>query len=439
MHLLFLNLYNIRLVPKFLILSWNLQSQEIYLNYVLIIFCLFLPFGLQAQFVPSQYSNVKENENYTFTLMRDEPFGIYIGATVLWTSNSTLHSLRLFLNDQEIYSHRSSNGDTGSGRETGSVARLVEGPLKAGQKIYLKGIVEAPGDLTARLFSLSTQAVSYDTTVNLADLEQKINNLEAAVRNRIHQNTDRISDVTNQLVDVKNALNDLRQRLDGFGLDYSQFKTETNLRLDSLDTRVASLESNLQNVSQQLHAHLVASDQFEAQILSRFNAMDRTVSDLGTKLEDHYKTLKDQDAKILNACRAEGNQLKTQVASRFDSVDREVSGLNSKIFALENHSRAIRDRDAALLENRFATLKKQQQSSSRCRPNNLLGIIGASAGGASILLAGGAFYQLQKNEEQRRMSLKQSKNGIASEWRDFKDFHLKKIPSRSKSAPKEFK
>lgn len=51
------------------------------------------------------------------------------------------------------------NGGTEAGQENGYFGRLVEGPLKAGTKIRLKGIVDAPGDPSARLFALEARAV----------------------------------------------------------------------------------------------------------------------------------------------------------------------------------------------------------------------------------------------------------------------------------------
>ncbi len=545
----------------------------------LLLICPFIPGALHAQFMPGLYTDVKSEQNYEFTLVRDEPLGMIADVNFIWSQDGTPHTISIWVNDRLIDSVFHKWVHKGYEYIAGWAGRVIDGPLKAGTKVRLKARLDAPDNPSARLLSLAIRAVSYDSIRNLTDLEARVATIEQLTP-QIGQNANKIAELSNQLSTLKTELNDFRQRLDAFGIDHSQFKTETNHRLSSLDTRVTSIENNLKNVSQQLNAQRVASDQFKAQVSSRFNAIDQTVSDLDTKLADHYKTLKDQDAEISNAHRAESDQLKAhigsrfnaidqtvsdldtkladhyktlkdqdaeisnahraesdqlkahigsrfnaidqtvsdldtkladhyktlkdqdaeisnahraesdqlkahigsrfnaidqtvsdldtkladhyktlkdqdaeisnahraesdqlkaQVASHFGAVDQAISGLDAKISSLKNHSKALRDQDAAVLDDRLATLEKHQQSLFHRRPNNLLGIIGTSVGGTAALLAGGAFYQLLKNEEQQRISLKQSKNGNASEWRDFKDVRLEKIPNPSKTVPKKFK
>ncbi len=44
-----------------------------------ICFSLILPISIHAQFVPSQYADVRSYQDYEFTLIRDEPYGISVG------------------------------------------------------------------------------------------------------------------------------------------------------------------------------------------------------------------------------------------------------------------------------------------------------------------------------------------------------------------------
>ena len=84
----------------------------------LIIFCLFFSGALQAQFIPSQYTD-----------------------------------------------RMPAKSNTGSGLQTAGFGKMIKGPMKAGTKLRLKGVEEAPGDPTARLFALSAGAVNYDAAV----------------------------------------------------------------------------------------------------------------------------------------------------------------------------------------------------------------------------------------------------------------------------------
>ncbi len=347
--------------------SWQSQplSKPHPLFLLLIIFYLF-PFGfLQAQFIPGQYTDVQQNVDYEYTLMSDEPYGIQVGTNVLWTGNNTLHTVRLYLDDQEVLKWQILSGDSGSGLQIAGFGKMIKGPLKAGTKLRLKGVMDAPGNPSARIVILSIGAMSYDSAIHLTNLEQKVNGLEAVIANlqsQVNQNAISINEITDQIANLRGELSDLRKRFDALDLDYSQFKVELNSRLDGIDKRISDVENNLRR---DLNALTLSFDDFKRDTNSHFNSTDKRIDQLKASTDFQFGNLnRDLNGVLqpLDALNIDHNQFKTNINSRLDSVNKKI-----------NHSL-----------NRLAR---------RTRFNNTLGIIGTSVGGAAAVLGGGAFYQ----------------------------------------------
>ncbi len=215
------------------------MSSKIMKKLMLMIFCV--PFGyLQAQFIPSQYTDVQPNVDYEYTLMSDESFGIQLGASVLWTGNNTLHTVRLYLDNQQVFQWYQRSGDSGSGLQTAGFGKMIKGPLKAGTKVRLKGVMEAPGNPSARIVTLWVGAVSYDGAMDLKNLEKKVAHLEL-----LPMQMDNYTNKIRELFILKSDLDAFRQRLDSLELDNNQFKTNLHTRMDALDKRIFSLEENV--------------------------------------------------------------------------------------------------------------------------------------------------------------------------------------------------
>jgi uncharacterized coiled-coil protein SlyX len=357
-------------------------------NYCLIsaflVACLFFPLGIRAQFIPGLYSNVKSEQNYEFSLIRNEPLGMIVDINFIWSQDGTAHTISIWVNDQLIETILYKWRHKGYEHIAGWAGRVISGPLNAGTKVLLKARLDAPENPGARLLSLSVRAISYDSIHNLTRLKNRVDSLER-LQLQVGQNADKIAGLDGQLSTLKTGLNAFRQQMDALALEHSQFKADINQRLNSLDTRIRSVENNLKNLSQQLNAHQVASDQSKTQVASRFGAIDRTLSEANTNissLKDHYKALKATDVGVLD---------------------------------------------------QLATLEKRSHRGPN-RPNNLLGLIGTSVGSTAALLAGGAFYQLVKSPIPSR----QKKNINTLEW-DLKKSGLDHPADFSKLVSKEFK
>ncbi len=306
--------------------SWQHQRTSKPHPLLLVLVYFLLPGSLHAQFVPSNYMNVEGGKNYEFTLLRDEPFGIHISAHVLWNHNGTLHTGRLILNDQEVLVNQSSlHGDTGSGTQHGSFARLIQGPMKAGTKIRLKCIIEAPGDPSARLIALGATSWSYDGVVHLNNLEAQVKSLEALLQKRIDQNASRINEIASQLGNLKSDLNEFRKRFDALDLEFSQFKTNIILRLNDIEKRILSLENEFKSqiaaVNQRIDALDLDHNQFKINTASRFNASDKKIS----VLQGQFETLNLDHSKF-----------KTDTVTRLDSLGNKISLNRDNIVGLNN-------------------------------------------------------------------------------------------------------
>jgi predicted nucleic acid-binding Zn-ribbon protein len=346
---------------------------------------LLLPLSSWAQFIPSQHSDVQSGVNYEFSLLRDEPYGIYVGAVVLWTANGSLRTARLFLNDQEVLSYRDRNGDTGSGRVSGVIGRIVPGPLKAGTKIRLKGVTEAPHDPSARLFALSASAVSYDAAVNLSNLERQLSSLEAALLSRVNQNASKITEISTQLANLKSELNQLRQHFEGLELDYRQFKEETLARLAALDGKILSLESqinekiaalekslrgSIKDLSRRFDTFVSDNNKFKKDVGSQFGAINSRIAAIDNKFGPLDSKVSALDQKI-------------------GLIGQKIDPLGQRLSALERR----REPDLSGFERRISRLEKRKQTTAGRGHSDIWGIIGTSLGGTATLLAGASLYQ----------------------------------------------